>query len=37
MANLEDMISQSIANVKDPELRKKLANHILIIGKKLHI
>ncbi|KAL4510469.1 hypothetical protein ABPG72_004623 [Tetrahymena utriculariae] len=32
MVNLEDIISQSIANVKDPELRKKLANHILIIG-----
>ncbi|EGR28054.1 hypothetical protein IMG5_184190 [Ichthyophthirius multifiliis] len=32
MVNLEDIISQSIANVKDSELRKKLANHIFIIG-----
>ena len=32
MVNLEDLISQSISNVKDAELRKKLANHIFIIG-----
>ncbi len=32
MVNLEAMISYSIAQCKDPEQRKRMANNVLIIG-----
>jgi actin-related protein len=32
LANLEDMICQSIMSVNNPEMRKKLANCIILVG-----